>query len=147
MNCPKCRKKLIKYSSYEKYDECTEETYRVYCDYYYCKNCYYSNLSYQDICINLMTKAREKRWSEWIASNITSFKEIEDKFYTRSQVLSMIKNYNGEKRYPDSKKELVRCLDFWCLHFVLWGRKYYLKKSVEKYLRYRNGLFPLKEGF
>ena len=146
MKCPDCGKELIKRDYHDRYDSCTEENYRVYCDYYNCV-CGYTNVPVSALWGDLMIKAREKRWSEWIASKITSFKEIEDKFYTRSQVLSMIKNYNGEKRYPDSKKELVRCLDFWCLHFVLWGRKYYLKKSVEKYLRYRNGLFPLNEVF
>ena len=93
-----------------------------------------------------MLEAKEKRWSEWIFSQIASFQEIEEKFVEKDEVISMIKNYKGEKIHPATQIEQIEYLDKWCLHFVLFGKKYYLKKSVEKYLYCANGLFPLKEG-
>lgn len=146
MECPECGQKLLDRYYYDRYDPATEETYRVYHKYHVCK-CGYMDASYEALWGKLMVQAREKRWSEWIASQITSFKDVEDNFYTRNQVLNMIRNYKGKKNHNCSKKQQIYYLDMWCLHFVLWGRKFYLKKSVKKYLYCRNGLFPLKKGF
>ena len=142
MNCPECNKQLIHTEFYDKYDSCTDETYRVYCDYNYCK-CGYMDISNSAIRGELMIKAREYLWGEKIISNLTSFKEIEDKFLNRNEVISLIKNYNGERIHPDNKKQQMKNLDYWCVHFVLFNKKYYLKNSVYKFLYCGNGLFPL----
>ncbi|MBR4316809.1 MAG: hypothetical protein IKP65_07615 [Alphaproteobacteria bacterium] len=146
MECPECGKKLRNCTYYDRYDECTDETYRVYCKYHDCE-CGYMDASNDVVRGKFMEEAREKRWGEIIASQIKSFKDIEDKFFNRNQVLKMIRNSHLDKKYACNKSDLVYHLDYWCIHFVLWGHKYYLKKSVDKYLKCRNGLFPIKNGF
>ena len=145
MKCPDCGNKLKDCNYYERYDSCTDETYGVYTNYHEC-DCGYIDVSYEAIWGKLMIKSREKKWGKLIMSSISSPEEIEQKFYNKTEVLKLIKNYKGEKIYPDNKTDLIRNLDLWCIHFVLFGRKYYLKNSVEQYLYSRNGLFPIKNG-
>ena len=145
MKCPECGKEMEDCTFYERYDSCTDETYCVFCNYHSC-SCGYMDISNEAVRGELMLKAKEKRWSEWIFSQIDSFQEIEEKFIGRTDVISMINNYKGKKIHPASNDKQIEYLDKWCLHFVLFGQKYYLKKSVEKYLYCANGLFPLKEG-
>ena len=145
MKCPECGKEMEDCTFYDRYDSWTDETYHVFCNYHAC-SCGYMDISNEAVRGELMLEAKEKRWSEWIFSQIASFQEIEEKFIGRADVISMIKNYKGKKIHPASKDKQIEYLDKWCLHFVLFGQKYYLKKSVEKYLYCANGLFPLKEG-
>ena len=144
---PRCKKEKTIKSYYDHNNSLTEETYRVYYDYYSCDNCLYCVLPLDILCGKEMIMAKELKWNESIIKHLKSFNEIEENFYNRSQVISMIKNYKGEKIHNNSKNELIRDLDLMCLHFVLFSHKYYLKKSVDKYLYCGNGLFPLKGDF
>ena len=60
MKCPECGKELIKNKYHDRYDSCTNETYRVCCNYYNC-TCGYTEVPDSALWGDLMIKAREKR--------------------------------------------------------------------------------------
>lgn len=145
MKCPECGKEMRDRFHYDSYDSCTDATYTVDCHYHVC-DCGYTDVSDDVAWGGLMLKSKEAKWGEWILSNVRSFDDIGKLFIGRTEVVSMIRNYQGEKVHRLTKEHQERRIDYWCFHFRLFGKRYYLKRSVEKYLKSGNGLWKLSNG-
>lgn len=147
MKCPNCENEMIEYGNHASHDNCIGID--VYTDgrWNECQKCHWCDIGWSRIGGDDYLYARQEIIEKWIIGKIHSFAEIDEKFICRSKALSMIRNYNGDKKHHISKKKQIDGLDRWCFYFRLFGKKYYLKRSVEKYLRYSNGLWNLSYGF
>lgn len=143
MKCPHCHNDMNESDFYEKFDNCLGIYVKTEGIWHLCPQCNYSDLGWSRFDGDEYNMARQKAIESWILSQIKSFDDLNEKFLCHSKVLKMIKEDNIDRPYPANKTEMIRHLDYWCIFFQLFNRRFYLKKSVEKYLRQGNGLFIL----
>ncbi len=145
--CPKCHKEMILTNEYKTYcDEISEKIIiKSPRPFWTCPDGCVAWVP-GEVCIDGYRLQIQRRVEEWILSNVKSFEDFSERFFTKKQTLGYIKKQSkivscDDQRFnPDVIKNV---LDWYCFHVRICGQTFYLKKSVEKYCQTSCGWFPL----
>ena len=127
MKCPECGNDMIEHENHVSHDRCLGIDICTEGKWNGCPKCRWCDLGWNRTDGDDYLYARQDVIEKWIANEMHSFAEIDEKFICRSKALSMIRNYNGDKKHHINKKKQIDGLDRWCFYFELFEKKYYLK--------------------